>query len=111
MRPCLLDHTPTSDIRPTGATRLPHTNTLVSLLTARHGLGQMGVVGLMVACDLKEHCSLRIAEPNALSPPPVPARLLLVVVCSMTAGRGATEVHWMFSIANLLRVACFFFSV
>ena len=45
---------------------------------------------------------------------------LLCVVCCVcvTAGRGATEVHWMlrpgaglFSIANLLRVACFLFSV
>ena len=43
---------------------LPHTDTLVSL---------GATVGLMVACDLKEHCSLlaRTAEPNApLAPHP-----------------------------------------
>ena len=52
-----------------------------------------------------------------LSPSPVLAMLLVVVIFG-TAGQGATEVHWMLCpgacdvcIANLLRVACFLFSV
>jgi hypothetical protein len=55
---------------------------------------------------------------NAVAHPPldlgVVAMLFVVVICG-TAGRGATETHWMlrvpapamFSISNLLRVACF----
>ena len=62
----------------------------------------------MGACDLSENCSLWTAKPNArlLSVVlrggrwrggegcGVAVALLLVVIC-MTAGRGATEVHWM----------------